>query len=195
MPHKDPEAARRYQARYQLLNKERLLRQKADYYERNREQINEKKREPQRISQAQRRKENPLYYIYQAVLSRCDNPNNSGYYLYGARDVRVCDEWRLSFEAFKKWMLANGWQKGLQIDRMDPDGDYTPQNCRVVTNQINSQNRRTTKLSVEKVIEIRELLDTGQTQQSIADKYGVSRSLINTVKRGIIWRNASWPAR
>ena len=53
--------------------------------------------------------------------------------------IKVCDEWRNNYLIFEKWALENGYQKGLTIDRINPDDDYKPSNCRWITRSENSK--------------------------------------------------------
>lgn len=82
-----------------------------------------------------------LYRTWSNIKTRCYNPNWDHYEYYGGRGIKVCDEWLDDYVAFQKWALDNGWSKGLQIDREDNDGDYSPDNCRWVTAKVNSSNR------------------------------------------------------
>jgi hypothetical protein len=79
------------------------------------------------------------------MKQRCYNKNLVRYSDYGGRGIRICDTWMASFQEFYDWAIANGWQAGLQIDRIDNDGNYEPDNCRFVTPQVNSMNRRPRK--------------------------------------------------
>lgn len=88
----------------------------------------------------------PLYTVWAAIVSRCTNKNNRCYKNYGGRGIAMCDEWRYGPEVFCKWAIANGWEKGLEIDRIDNDGNYEPSNCRFVTSRINTLNRRNARL-------------------------------------------------
>jgi len=72
---------------------------------------------------------------------RCYDPNAKGYHRYGGRGIEVCDEWRDNVDAFVQWAEANGYQRGLEIDREDNDGNYTPENCRWVTKIENVNNK------------------------------------------------------
>lgn len=82
-----------------------------------------------------------LYRIWSNMRSRCDRPRNSNYRWYGGRGISYAPEWK-TFSNFSKWALANGYRDGLEIDRIDTNSNYTPENCRFVTHQINCQNRR-----------------------------------------------------
>lgn len=77
------------------------------------------------------------------MKQRCCNPNAINYYLYGARGISICHEWINDSEAFILWALNNGWSKNLDIDRIDNEGNYCPQNCRFVSRSENNKNRRT----------------------------------------------------
>ena len=73
--------------------------------------------------------ETRLYRIWSHMKSRCDQPNNNRFYRYGARGIKVCDEWHESFERFYEWAMANGYREDLTIERKDNDMGYCPENC------------------------------------------------------------------
>lgn len=89
----------------------------------------------------------PLYNVYGNMIERCYNKNSISYVSYGARGVRVCEQWRNSFVLFYSWCMNNGWSDKLQLDK-DFKGDglsYSPETCCFVTPKINSNKRRTSK--------------------------------------------------
>lgn len=89
----------------------------------------------------------PWYPIYKAMLERCGHwvgGDERHLRHYRDRGITVCEEWRNSPKAFGDWLLAHGWHKGLEIDRIDNDKGYSPENCRLVTRRENCNNRRNT---------------------------------------------------
>lgn len=87
-----------------------------------------------------------LHNIWLSMRQRCEKPRSSGYRKYGAKGIRVCDEWS-SFEVFRDWAYANGYTEELTIDRIDPHGNYEPSNCRWAT-QKDQQNNRTNNVKL-----------------------------------------------
>jgi len=60
---------------------------------------------------------------------------------YGDKGIAYCTEWD-DFDVFADWAIENGYQPDLEIDRIDSDEDYSPENCRWVTHKKNSRNRK-----------------------------------------------------
>jgi hypothetical protein len=83
----------------------------------------------------------PLYRTYRNIKNRCYYQKSQNYSLYGGRGIGMSEEWRESFAPFQEWALANGYQDGLTIDRIDGEKGYSPENCRWVTQKINNRNR------------------------------------------------------
>lgn len=85
----------------------------------------------------------PLYNVWYGIKQRCYYHKHNGYKYYGQRGIKMCDEWLNDFQTFYDWSLSNGYKKGLQIDRVDVNGNYEPDNCRWVSSYVNSNNKRT----------------------------------------------------
>lgn len=84
-----------------------------------------------------------LYRVWDGIVQRCCNPKAKNFYNYGGRGICLYDAWRDNFAAFEKFCLANGWEYGLQVDRIDNDRGYFPDNIRFVTRAKNLRNKRT----------------------------------------------------
>ena len=86
-----------------------------------------------------------MHRIWLAMKARCNNPNRDKYKYYGGRGIKVCDEWD-KFEAFYEWSIANAYNDSLSIDRINPDGNYEPSNCRWVTIKEQMNNKRNNQM-------------------------------------------------
>lgn len=85
------------------------------------------------------------YSVWTNMKARCYNPSNISYRNYGGRGIAVCERWRKSFENF----LNDMGEKPTvyyQIDRIDNEGNYEPDNCRWVTRIQNGRNTRHNRL-------------------------------------------------
>jgi DNA-binding NarL/FixJ family response regulator len=90
---------------------------------------------------------------------------------------------------FVGWAFLSGWEPGLQLDRENNAGNYTPTNCRWVTDQVNSQNRRSTRTTPELVRRIRADLTAGKPGKEIALETGLSKQTVSKIKLSQQWQN------
>lgn len=116
------------------------------------------------------------YPSYKGMMDRCYNKNVSNYPLYGGRGITVCDEWK-NIEEFEIWLKGTDYRKGLTLERIDVNGNYSPQNCRWATKKEQANNRRNTKYLTYN--------GTTHTISEWADITGINRSTLkNRVYRG-----------
>lgn len=85
--------------------------------------------------------ESGILNTWAAMLNRCTKPSFIYYNNYGGRGIKVCEDWE-NPKKFYEWALENGYKKGLQLDRINNDGNYCPDNCRFVTRLENAKNRK-----------------------------------------------------
>lgn len=80
--------------------------------------------------------------IYYHMMERCYSEKSKYYYLYGGRGIVVCEEWLTNPPSFEKWATEHGYHEGLEIDRIDSDGIYCPENCRFISKRENGVRRK-----------------------------------------------------
>lgn len=81
-----------------------------------------------------------LRKVWRQIKSRCSSEYFESH-LYFKKGIKVCEEWMNDWFSFKKWSLENGYKEGLVIDRSDNSKGYNPDNCRWVTQLVNSMNK------------------------------------------------------
>lgn len=85
----------------------------------------------------------PLFTVWKGMIARCENEKNKDYHRYGGKGIKVCAEWHEPSK-FVSWARENGWTKGLQLDRIDNNGNYEPDNCHFISPKDNMANRDNT---------------------------------------------------
>lgn len=110
----------------------------------------------------------PEYNVWARMKQRCFDPNYKEFHLYGGRGITVCERWKDSSSNFLEDM--GKVPKGMEIDRTDNNGNYSPDNCRWVTAKVNCRNRRTTRF----------LTHNGETMSVMdwSDRVGISGNII-----------------
>jgi hypothetical protein len=109
-----------------------------------------------------------LYAIYNTMKTRCYNQNNPSFKYYGGRGITICKSWKNNYSNFLKWAIDNGYKKKLQIGRIDNDKEYSPDNCRWVTNYSNKCGGRLITINEET-----------KTLSQWADKMGISKQALH----------------
>ena len=146
---KNKEKIKSYSRLYASLHKKELSEYRISHLELYRvaqRKFKAKNREKLREIERKRRLSNPAMTVWQRMMSRCGlygKPSKKDIKNYISRGITVCEEWRVR-KAFEEWAYNHGFKKGLQLDRIDNNGNYCPENCRFVTPAQNNDNRRNT---------------------------------------------------
>ena len=80
------------------------------------------------------------YYVWRAMISRCENPKDRSFANYGGRGVAVCARWRESFGNFAQDMMPR--PEGGTMERIYNDGNYEPGHCKWANRAAQQRNRR-----------------------------------------------------
>lgn len=85
----------------------------------------------------------PEYHVYRGMIARCQDPKRESYKHYGARGIKVCKRW---LEGPQNFLDDMGRRPSdiYSLDRIDPNGDYEPSNCRWATTAQQTANKRPT---------------------------------------------------
>lgn len=129
----------------------------------------------------------PLYKLIHNIRSRCTNPSASNFKYYGGRGISVCDEWTNNTVAFVEWASQNGWRPGLEIDRINHDGNYTPENCQFITHKQNSRKTRRSKTTEAQAKLVKSMFAEGASVNEAAVKSGVSYMSAWHIRKGNSW--------
>lgn len=83
-----------------------------------------------------------LYGRWNAMIHRCENNKSHAYKNYGARGIKVCEDWK-DILKFIEWAENNGFEEGLTLERIDVDGNYEPDNCEWIPMEQQHYNKTT----------------------------------------------------
>lgn len=132
-----------------------------------------------------------IYKIWEEMKCRCFNKNYKRYHDWGGRGIKVCDEWKNSFQAFYDWSMKHGYKDNLSIDRIDNDGNYEPSNCRWATCKEQNRNKRNNRLITYKgethcLSEWVEILNLSKSaiEGRLKRGWSVEKTFTTEVKRG-----------
>lgn len=118
---------------------------------------------------------------YSGMLQRCYNPTCKLYTSYGKRGIEVCKTWKESLFAFRKWAYENGYQPGYHIHRIDPKGNYSPDNCVWLSPFQHRKIHHPNMLNGEQIFSVLLMYDKKEIKQKeIASVYNVH---VNTIHR------------
>lgn len=141
----------------------------------------------------------PIYGLRYGMMTRCYNAKSkpSDFKHYQSKGIQVCDQWRNNPQSFYEWCLSNGWEKGLVIDRIDPDKNYEPSNCRFLTaaqNNLRIPVRRGLKhpgckTSIPQVMRIKQLVKLGILAEDIAKICNTTKYIVSDISKGKTWRH------
>lgn len=127
-----------------------------------------------------REKTSRLYSVWAGMKTRCYSSKHPEFNIYGGRGIKVCKEWKESFINFKNWSLNNGYCDSLEIDRIDNNKNYCPENCRFITRKENCNNRRNNVKAFFR--------GAMRTPSQIADMTGLSYFLIYQRIKKLHWQ-------
>lgn len=119
-----------------------------------------------------------LYRIISSMNSRCYCKTHASYPNYGGRGIVICDEWRNNRAAFIEWALTHGYDDHLEIDRIDNNKGYSPDNCRFVTPLRNKRNTRTFRATEEARTDI---LRAEHHAEYYAEKYNMAPGTVKNI--------------
>jgi ribosomal protein S27E len=134
---------------------------------------------------------NRLYRIWRGVYRRCYDPEMTGYSIYGAKGVTMCDSWKNSYKAFKQWALCNGYTDELVIDKDELcelnnvyPKVYSPETC--VWKPVRENSKTNEKLPEKDLKFVANSLDNKeQTAEYFANLYGISRKQVLHRTKGL----------
>src|SRR5690606_31661529 len=86
-------------------------------------------------------REGHLWLVWIHMRERCNDPDHPNYHRYGGRGIIVEEPWNSNRHLFYEWANKNGYKKGLHLNRIDNEGNYSPSNCNFITAGENSRNK------------------------------------------------------
>jgi predicted DNA-binding protein (UPF0251 family) len=154
----------------------------------------------------------PLFSTWKGMLNRCFGKNNKAYLKwYGSKGITVCERWSKR----NKKGTNKGWAPGFiafiedmgekptpehQLDRVNPEGNYEPNNCRWATTSEQASNKKPYKkpsvqgeknknviMTEEKVLSLREDRKKGLSYSELAEKYKISKSAVSQIVKRKTW--------
>lgn len=131
-----------------------------------------------------------IFKIWQGMRYRCNTPTSPDYYKYGGRGIKVCEPWNNSFMEFYNWAISVGYIEQpkntpygdrLSIERINPNGNYEPANCKFIPFKYQTKNKRSSLFVTDYDGEVLTLTD-------IARKYNMSPKTIYNYRHNKNWK-------
>jgi hypothetical protein len=137
-------------------------------------------------------KPSPTYQSWLSMHTRCRHAARDTQNKYINRGISVCERWN----DFKNFLEDMGERlPSTSLDRIDNDGNYEPANCRWATAIEQGRNKRSTKLTYEKALDIAKRMLAGEKTSILAKEYGVSENTPRAIHKGYSWKDAHNAAR
>lgn len=125
------------------------------------------------------------YPIWNTMMNRCYNPKNKAFIYYGAKGIKVCEDWK-DLNIFKKW-YDNNFEINKSIDRINNNKDYEPINCRFATSSQQVRNRRKTRINNFLVRIVKVFHKDGVPQNKIAKIFNMNKITVNKLVLNKRW--------
>lgn len=120
----------------------------------------------------------PLYIVWLNMRQRCNNPKVECYPRYGGRGIKVCDRWNKFINFYND--VIEGYQPGYELDRVENDKGYSPDNFQWLEHKLNGQKRDYCKLNLKKAEEIRSsTLPVSELSKHFNVSIGSIRNILN----------------
>lgn len=129
-----------------------------------------------------------LVDLEHSMRQRCNPDNYMRYKYHAGKGISICKEWLESKITFFKWSMENGYDDTKTIDRIDASKNYSPENCRWVSMQVQAQNNSSTVLNKDIVFSMRES-SKKMSCADVARLYGIDNTTAWQAIRGITWSN------
>ena len=132
----------------------------------------------------------PEHRTWGRIIERCYNPDKDGYHRYGGRGIKVCNRWR-GKDGFKNFYTDMGPKPGsdYSIERINNDGNYEPDNCKWILNNLQQRNQQNNKIkNLEEANFIRDLHKLGHSTKNLAIGIGCGETCIRRIVNNITWK-------